>query len=459
MLRPFGGVANSDHPYFTGSNPGFDPQGGFGGHPIQWDVDTDGDGLPDAVWIDLGMPVMTAPDGTTYKPLFAIQCLDLDGRLNVNTDGNPVQTETSLVWPAVQQLLCIGQQWHHEHPAQHGRHCDWTGGFRLGYGPSEISLYPLYSQNGQSTLNASILSSYYAALFAGTVPGGPLGTVTLSGRYGELTPSGNATYTPNTQPGNGTPPYAGYTSSSLYEYVGSPLGAVKHFDLPIPGYPQTPTAYASPPDLWGQAFVVLDIQGTPLYSNIANANSGQYDTLNNPYVLNLSQSRVRGSLPSDSISTTISSYQTTPDDPFTLAELERGIALQRRRHKRRRTGWRSCWIRRFRAVIRLGPGSWCCGGRLRPIATTRRPPTCRRPTTCGRATSARRPARPTAVPLAHRRPICWLPDCRRMERPTFRHRLALMLPPELDERPADGHQSSVWQWPGRYGRWLAERRG
>ena len=68
---------------------GFDPING------PWDVDNDGDGIADSVWVDLGLPVQTAPDGTTYKPLFAIRVLDMDGRLNVNAHGNSAQTEAT----------------------------------------------------------------------------------------------------------------------------------------------------------------------------------------------------------------------------------------------------------------------------------------------------------------------------------------------------------------------------
>ncbi len=52
-----------------------------------WDVDNDNDGVADSVWIDLGDRVKTAPDGRMYKPLYAILCVDMDGRLNVNTHG------------------------------------------------------------------------------------------------------------------------------------------------------------------------------------------------------------------------------------------------------------------------------------------------------------------------------------------------------------------------------------
>ena len=83
-----------DHPQFTGSNRnpnnhalGFDPING------PWDVDNDGNGIEDSVWVDLGLPPQQALDGRMYKPLFAILCVDLDGRLNLNAHGSRAQVE------------------------------------------------------------------------------------------------------------------------------------------------------------------------------------------------------------------------------------------------------------------------------------------------------------------------------------------------------------------------------
>src|SRR5262249_9139961 len=42
----------------------------------------------DSFWLDLGFPVMTAPDGRKFKPLFAALVTDLDNRVNVNVHGN-----------------------------------------------------------------------------------------------------------------------------------------------------------------------------------------------------------------------------------------------------------------------------------------------------------------------------------------------------------------------------------
>src|SRR5262249_31274070 len=42
----------------------------------------------DSIWIDLGAPVMTAPDGRKFKMLAAPLIMDLDGLVNVNVAGN-----------------------------------------------------------------------------------------------------------------------------------------------------------------------------------------------------------------------------------------------------------------------------------------------------------------------------------------------------------------------------------
>ena len=129
---------------FDGSNPNYDPRYG------PWDVDNDGDGMPDSIWVDLGFPVQTAPDGRQYKPLFAILCTDLDGRLNLNAHGRratvvPPPAPASVVGGTTASLnLPRGQ----------------------GYGPPEISLGRLFA-------TPNPLSNLLSARYGGNNPGAP----------------------------------------------------------------------------------------------------------------------------------------------------------------------------------------------------------------------------------------------------------------------------------------------
>ncbi|MEM1062212.1 MAG: hypothetical protein AAGJ97_07785, partial [Planctomycetota bacterium] len=60
-----------------------------GGTAFEYDADADGDGVFEAVWLDLDFPVQQTADGSTsFVPLFAITIYDLDGLLNLNTHGN-----------------------------------------------------------------------------------------------------------------------------------------------------------------------------------------------------------------------------------------------------------------------------------------------------------------------------------------------------------------------------------
>src|SRR5262249_39332210 len=53
-----------------------------------YDVDNDGDGINDSVWLDLGYPARRDSRGQLYKPLFAFMVIGLNGRIPLNTAGN-----------------------------------------------------------------------------------------------------------------------------------------------------------------------------------------------------------------------------------------------------------------------------------------------------------------------------------------------------------------------------------
>ena len=189
MFRP----NTLDHPNFTGSNPNFNPL---------WDGITPGQGalgrrqrrhgIPDSVWVDLGLPVRHTADGRAYKPLFAILCLDMDGRLNLNAHGSSrrrkpgyYQSAELAIVPAGEPQCCDSPDWRRRSTRQRATPPRPTfcrpGGTRAtapimprgqGTGPAEVNLLPLFRIPGGPELSPG---SYQALL---------TGNGTFMGRYG-----------------------------------------------------------------------------------------------------------------------------------------------------------------------------------------------------------------------------------------------------------------------------------
>jgi hypothetical protein len=136
----------------------------------QWDVDNDSDGVADSVWIDLGLPAVTAPDGRILRPLIAPMIEDLGARLNLNAHGN-LQSESS-----VAQAGSIGDAT-----------ASWAGQpntpralFKgLGWGPAEIALPDNTGKNLGNLLNDLINSRYESSVAAKTTDPGTAGRDSL----------------------------------------------------------------------------------------------------------------------------------------------------------------------------------------------------------------------------------------------------------------------------------------
>jgi len=73
--------------FITIQKPGFplpdDQYGDVQNRPPTW-----GGTGNDSIWMDIGAPVFTLPDGRQYKCLFAPLIVDLDGKINLNAHGN-----------------------------------------------------------------------------------------------------------------------------------------------------------------------------------------------------------------------------------------------------------------------------------------------------------------------------------------------------------------------------------
>ncbi|MCL4193361.1 MAG: hypothetical protein KJZ87_16620, partial [Thermoguttaceae bacterium] len=276
------------HPNFTGSNPAFQLALGHyasGFNPLwsgirleqdansngtvepaeyrwDWDVDSDGDGTPDSIWVDLGMPVRSDADGRLYKPLFAIFCTDLDGRLNVNAHGAHMHRDpsfTSVVDPNNPAFAPPGMM-------SMGGMFAFAGGAPLalprglGYAPFEISLAPLFSS--PLDYQAVIANRYYSVI-----------------------------------PATGTPEYLPGTANAddfLSWNMWSQYGGA-YWNMTAAG---NAGSYGSPPDFDGDMVVGLDPGGRPIYSRAAIG-----DHVDDPGELDLAGSA-------------------SVDSPYTPAELE-----------------------------------------------------------------------------------------------------------------------------------------
>lgn len=240
MLRPNW----FDHPNFIGSNPEFAAAITPAEKLAQmiygpWDVDNDNDGVRDSIWIDFGAPIVAGPDGRMVKPLAAILCLDLDGRLNVNAHGS-----LELADHAANPL----QGSNAGRPVGSGNTRQYPKG--MGYGPAEISLQPLFSRQQFRKLLGGV----------GDLPG----------RYGH---------------------------SSVDNRPGrldlDPLSLVNFF-----GWPDTTAEkmmFGSPPDLHGRYASGVNSYGQIVYDAVPfNGNAEANLVRDAPYELNLADVAIRG---------------------------------------------------------------------------------------------------------------------------------------------------------------------
>ncbi len=112
-----------------------------------WDVDTDGDSFPDAVWMDPGLAPISSPSGKTLKVLVAISVEDMDGKLNLNTASS---------WAELRNNYNVSISDVSKNPV--------VGSQGFGFGSAEISLLPL-------NLNLQyLLASRYRSQEAVAVP-------------------------------------------------------------------------------------------------------------------------------------------------------------------------------------------------------------------------------------------------------------------------------------------------
>ncbi|MBM4000999.1 MAG: hypothetical protein FJ297_15910, partial [Planctomycetes bacterium] len=150
-------------------------------------VDTDGDGTRDARWIDIGLPLQTGRNGRQVRPLVAVRCVDLDGRINVNFHGSGSHLTTPATWT----ILDSGGTPRYR-PSRGNASTDpqYSNTFSIasrgqgsGVGPADVTLFDVLAQAAHDAMPAlannvkeGAAATWYAQLLAmrygtGATPG------------------------------------------------------------------------------------------------------------------------------------------------------------------------------------------------------------------------------------------------------------------------------------------------
>ncbi|TWT46820.1 hypothetical protein [Botrimarina hoheduenensis] len=400
ILRPL----REDHPSFDGSNPlsryaQTALAGAINGNVVNtsignqitfpyweaagpWDVDNDADGVPDSVWIDMGLPVQKTEDGRFYKPLVALLVEDLDGRLNLNAHGSIDHFVQDDLDPSFGGFVNanLAQDYNNQRPLQTSNQLPPGS----GWGPADITLRPVLSPElpladalgvasynavnapnglignpqyddyarllmGRPNPRAANLPRAVASSVAGGMPWGRYGVAVTSG-------SGLELVWPGISANRDVFGASGLNSSTLdrlaaYDFYGWPQfappvasavlsasSALSRVNLLRLGV-GLPSAFGELPDLRGRYATGLsvasgriseplrDLSTESLLSKDTATPIGIIGPLatDSPYELNLSGDTRR--LPPESIAQVNTSYATVApvndDAPFSPAELER----------------------------------------------------------------------------------------------------------------------------------------
>jgi len=329
----------------------FDPVNG------PWDVDNDGDGLPDSIWVDVGLGVMRDRNGRLYKPLAAILCLDLDGRLNLNAHGNANQylpdPAAGPPTPLPTSARYITGKPPRQVPAYVGgmfTNANVRLPFGLGSGPADVNLAALLTPPYIDSATGRVVNEYQQLLEGRPAVAG-LYPTPLAGRWGEahllaLGRQPRAGLTTTGSPISPGPDGQFGTSDDLY--TGDDNRPVPMVRFLAGGSPEqfegnlyeegffpllSVGVKGTPGDIGGTGSIALDLRGQPYwedadyYGTPVNPNPGTLQhAIDDPYEIDLTLARAaRPDYGPDGVPNTgdeAAGATVAADSPFTPAELE-----------------------------------------------------------------------------------------------------------------------------------------
>lgn len=364
ILRPLA----EDHPEFAAMNPSFNLLNG------PWDVDNDGDGQPDSVWVDLGFEVFADEEGRHLKPLVAVFARDLDSKLNLNIhgQGNEYYDDRSGGGP---RTVPIGQKAAYHvregsgislagaqgitnpsfspNPlASTGREVRLAPG--LGLSPAEITLTPYTVQHANRPDNhdrtndangsrnprwywllteAEFRSLLYGRTSQKRINGEPTtNEMIIPGRYGEagmagryprpgrsLDVNGQTNHASRSQGDDNFPPEPTRFVKTLPSAGTRPHGGF--IPSSIMGDNSVPRSnlYGSPFDLDANGAIAVDPSGRPrfLMMGVRNSNNRYPENINDPTEFNVFEVQHYQQEDSNGVSKVV-----LADEPFTPRDLE-----------------------------------------------------------------------------------------------------------------------------------------
>ena len=201
-----------------------------------WDVDNTGDGVPDSIWMDLGLPLQRTPDGKLLKALVSFYIDDLDGKIDINAAGGNAQANWYAANPTDPDNfnVPINQNQVAQRSIVHNTIAPLPQG--MGFGPAEISfrhlLFPQLSQQEADNVYKQIML---------------------------------ARYSPATGPANGSPGSSGWGAPSrLLHLREHPYLDVNGAVLPLHRHGRLP---GLPVGIRGRVSIALDRLGNPFIHN------------------------------------------------------------------------------------------------------------------------------------------------------------------------------------------------